>query len=124
METPTDEAKPVVMNGYLQKPTVGTAAARAIRPIRSNVSSQDGMRPGSAAQTKKAPETKTSAVVPEEKKTVPAEGSGDSAAASGMARDTDLPEMVKAQRELEQRMKYLEKEMKRLPNLDDQAPKS
>ena len=28
---------PVVMNGYLQKPTVGVAAAKAIRPIRSNV---------------------------------------------------------------------------------------
>ncbi|MBO4474585.1 MAG: hypothetical protein J5750_06710 [Clostridiales bacterium] len=68
--TISDEAKPVVMNDYLQKPTVGASAA-----------------PVSAAPEK-----------------VP---------------DSELPEMVKTQRELEKKMKYLEKEMKRLPNLDD-----
>ena len=46
-EPDPDEPKPEVMNGYLQKPTVGMAAARAIRPVRSNVS---------GVNTKPAPE--------------------------------------------------------------------
>ena len=121
-----EEPKPVVMNGYLQKPTVGAAAARAIRPIRSNVSSQENMRPGRAAAEK--PESATSVANPEPAKAVPVKQEtvrpGSKAAAAETVPDSDLPEMVKAQKELEQRMKYLEKEMKRLPNLDGEAPKS
>lgn len=39
-EKPVLAEQPVVMNGYLQKPTVGVAAARAVRPIRSNVATK------------------------------------------------------------------------------------
>lgn len=39
-EKPVLAEQPVVMNGYLQKPTVGAAAARAVRPIRSNVATK------------------------------------------------------------------------------------
>ncbi|MBR5975535.1 MAG: hypothetical protein IK020_10195 [Clostridiales bacterium] len=114
-----DEAKPVVMNGYLQKPTVGASAAQAIRPIRSNISSRDNMRPGRAAVENRPEDSskmeKPEAATQELKSEKPAPVS----AAPEKVPDSELPEMVKAQRELEKRMKYLEKEMKRLPNLDD-----
>ena len=135
-EVPLAEPKPVVMNGYLQKPTVGAAAAHAIRPIRSNVSSSSSMRPGQMNGTEKPAAPSRPVGKPEhaaDPKAGPSPrvsssvkaGAGKAVTSAGAktAADSELPEMVKAQRELEKRMKYLEKEMKNLPNLDDEAPR-
>ena len=93
-EPDPDEPKPEVMNGYLQKPTVGMAAARAIRPVRSNVSGTDDQ---------KKPETT-------EKKTAPA----DSPAPQRPGRRAAAPNSDPALAEMERRQKIMEQELNQL----------
>ena len=97
-EPDPDEPKPEVMNGYLQKPTVGMAAARAIRPVRSNVSGENA---------KPKPEKKE-----EKPETKPAPSDSPAPQRPGrraMAPNTD-PELL----EMERRQKIMEQEMNRL----------
>ena len=96
-EPDPDEPKPEVMNGYLQKPTVGMAAARAIRPVRSNVSgSENQAEPKSPEKTEQKPATSDS----------PAPQRPGRRA---MASNTD-PELA----EMERRQKIMEQEMNQL----------
>ena len=106
---------PVVMNGYLQKPTVGVAAARAIRPIRSNVASSGSSSAPKNASTENAPEKGTAAD--------PKVNEAVVAAASEADADDTIPEMERTQQELQKRMEELEKEMEALPDLDSAFPK-
>ena len=93
-EPDPDEPKPEVMNGYLQKPTVGMAAARAIRPVRSNVS---------GTEDQKKPETT-------EKKAAPA----DSPAPQRPGRRAAAPNSDPALAEMERRQKIMEQELNQL----------
>ncbi|MBP5185823.1 MAG: hypothetical protein J6040_02075 [Clostridiales bacterium] len=93
-EPDPEEPKPEVMNGYLQKPTVGMAAARAIRPVRSNVS---------GTEDQKKPETT-------EKKASPA----DSPAPQRPGRRAAAPNSDPALAEMERRQKIMEQELNQL----------
>ncbi|MBR4818981.1 MAG: hypothetical protein IKZ74_02885 [Clostridiales bacterium] len=97
-EPDPDEPKPEVMNGYLQKPTVGMAAARAIRPVRSNVSGENA-KPKPEKKEEK-PETKAA---PSDSPAPQRPGR------RAMAPNTD-PELL----EMERRQKIMEQEMNRL----------
>ena len=96
-EPDPEEPKPEVVNGYLQKPTVGMAAARAIRPVRSNVSG-----PNAAPK----PENPEKAEVKQELSSPSAPQRPE---ISASAANFD-PELL----EIERRQKIMEEEMDRL----------
>ncbi|MBR3031425.1 MAG: hypothetical protein IKH92_00185 [Clostridiales bacterium] len=103
-----DGPQPEVMNGYLQKPTVGTQAAQAYRPVRSNTATPatataKTSAAGAAASTSAAP------VRPGRQ-------------ARMNTTDPELHEMVLRQRELEQKMKELSSEKKNI--FGDDTPKT
>jgi len=86
-----DGPLPEVMNGYLQKPTVGVAAARAVRPVRSNTTSATSQRQKPSAN----PSPRTTEIDPE------------------------LHEIELRQRELEQKMKEISSQKEKLPGIGD-----
>jgi hypothetical protein len=107
------------MNGYLQKPTVGLAAAQAIRPVRSNVSA-----PASSA---KSPSNRPSGVSSAKA------GSAAAAAKTSASRpaqtpvrrssfkttDPELLAMEKKQAELERKLKEISSHKEKLPGEDE-----
>ena len=96
-EPDPEEPKPEVMNGYLQKPTVGMAAARAIRPVRSNVS---------GANTKPAPENQEKTEMRKDPSEAPApQRPGRRAPAANV--DPELLEMERRQRIMEEELNRL-----------------
>lgn len=105
-----DGPQPEVMNGYLQKPTVGAAAAQAYRPVRSNTAS---------AVTPSERRTSTPAA-----KTVTASSATVAAKTARPSRvnttDPELHEMVLRQRELEQKMKEISSQKEKLPDIGDE----
>ena len=95
-EPDPDEPKPEVMNGYLQKPTVGAAAARAVRPVRSNVSGTENQpKTENAEKTEQKPASDSPAPQRPGRR--------------AMATNTD-PELA----EMERRQKIMEQEMNQL----------
>ncbi|MBQ6270438.1 MAG: hypothetical protein IJK65_01880 [Clostridiales bacterium] len=96
-EPDPEEPKPEVMNGYLQKPTVGMAAARAIRPVRSNVA---------GANTKPAPENQEKTEMRKDPSEAPApQRPGRRAPAANV--DPELLEMERRQRIMEEELNRL-----------------
>ena len=111
-----DGPQPEVKNGYLQKPTVGAAAAQAYRPVRSNTSTAApsvARKPSASANNAAGPA-----------KAAASTGTAPSKAARQPrvnAPDPELHEMVLRQRELEQKLKELSSEKKNI--FGDDAPK-
>ena len=99
-----DGPQPEVMNGYLQKPTVGVAAARAIRPVRSNTTSASADRP--------KPAPKPAAARPA--------ASRQEGTAPKTKVDPELHEIELRQRELEQKMKEISSQKEKLPEFEDE----
>ena len=95
-EPDPDEPKPEVMNGYLQKPTVGAAAARAVRPVRSNVSGTENQpKTENAEKTEQKP-------------------ASDSPAPQRPGRRAMATNTDPALAEMERRQKIMEQEMNQL----------
>ncbi|MBR6255224.1 MAG: hypothetical protein IKR22_07325 [Clostridiales bacterium] len=118
-DTVLDGPQPEVMNGYLQKPTVGLAAAQAIRPVRSNVSAPvsstkaPSNRPSGVSSAKAgsaAAAAKTSASRPAQ---TPVRRS------SFKTTDPELLEMERKQAELERKLKDLASHKEKLPGVDE-----
>ena len=118
-DTVLDGPQPEVMNGYLQKPTVGLAAAQAIRPVRSNVSQ--------SASSAKAPVKKPEAAKPDAKTEEVKKDAGKAATVSRppvkrssfKTEDPELRAMEKKQAELERKLKDLSSYKETLPGEDD-----
>lgn len=122
-EKPVLAEQPVVMNGYLQKPTVGAAAARAVRPIRSNVatSKPNATNAANATNTTNATNATNTTNVVNAANAVETVGAAGTVkymdAANAAAPASDIPEMLKNQKELERKMAELESQMKSMPKL-------
>jgi hypothetical protein len=99
-----DGPQPEVMNGYLQKPTVGVAAARAIRPVRSNTTSASADRPKPAPKPAAARPAASRQEGTEPKTKV----------------DPELHEIELRQRELEQKMKEISSQKEKLQEFEDE----
>ena len=122
-----DGPQPEVMNGYLQKPTVGLAAAQAIRPVRSNTTSQPSKPHNTAASSKPAsangaakPSTASSAKAPVAKPGSSGSSSGAGRSSRVTPKDPELHEMELRQRELEQKMKELSSQKEKLPDIGEE----
>lgn len=119
---PAEGDAPVVMNGYLQKPTVGTAAAQAMRPIRSNVSQPAKPRKENAPTA--APQSMPQSM-PQVAPQAPMQAAPVVPAVVEQG-DVTLPEeMLKEQQDLERKMSELSEEMEKMSRLgeDGEPPK-
>ena len=131
-DTELDGPQPEVMNGYLQKPTVGLAAAQAIRPVRSNVAGtasrpglQTSTRPGTQASSR--PGTQVSA------RQGTQTGSRSGTAAKQPSDPANTPRRTPSRKpltnaqdpallEMERRQKIMEKEMNELFSKKEKLP--
>ena len=124
-DTELDGPQPEVMNGYLQKPTVGLAAAQAIRPVRSNVAgtasrpgSQASNRPGTQASAR--PGTQTGSrpgTAAKQTSSDPVKTPKNTPARKPLTNTQD-PALL----EMERRQKIMEKEMNELFSKKEKLP--
>ena len=102
--------KPEVKNGYLQKPTVGVAAAQAYRPVRSNVA---------AANNQQKQETSSEPAPSQAPVQAPRRPARQATAASV---DPELAEMERRQKIMEQELNQLFSNKNKF--LEDDPPKT